>query len=106
METTKDLIKEVVRELLAEDTFPRETLKEVVREFMAEDIVPRLDTIQGLLTKSPVGRTYTTKQAEELLGCNKATLWRWAKEGKLTPVKRGGQNLYRYEDIERFINND
>ena len=81
----------------------KELLKEIVREVVNEEIIPRLDTIQRLLIKSPLGRTYTTKQAEELLGCNKATLWRWAKEGKLVPVKRGGQNLYRHEDIERFI---
>lgn len=83
----------------------KELLKEIIREVVNEEIVPRLDEIQRLLTKSPVGWTYTTKQAEELLGCNKSTLWRWAKEGKLVPVKRGGRggrNLYRYEDIERF----
>ena len=84
----------------------KELLKEIVREVVNEEIVPRLDTTQGLLTKFSPTKTYTTKQTAELLGCAIPTLCRWAKEGKLVPSKRGGRggrNLYRYEDIERFI---
>lgn len=45
----------------------------------------------------------TTEQAVELLGKDKSTLWRWAKEKYLVPVKVGRSNLYKKEDIQAIL---
>lgn len=87
------------------ETISRETIKEVLRELLAEELFPRLDVIQEFCLKSPVGKTYTTEQTLSILKCCRSSLYRWEAEGKLVPIKQGGRNLYRYEDIQRFVNN-
>lgn len=48
-------------------------------------------------------RTVTKAKACELLGKNATTLWRWEKEGYLTPVKVGARSMYRLGDIQDII---
>ena len=80
--------------------------KEEVREVIEEEIAPLLKEILECVTKSPVGKMYTTGQTLSILKCCRSSLYRWEAEGRLVPTKQGGRNMYRYEDIERFINND
>lgn len=42
----------------------------------------------------------TRKQTAELLNVNLTTLWRWANENYLCPVKIGRRTLYRLADVE------
>lgn len=44
----------------------------------------------------------SSKQAMEMLGVTKPTLWRWKNEGYLVPFKIGAKNRYRMSDIERI----
>lgn len=37
---------------------------------------------------------------------SKVTLWRWAKDGLLKPVKMGRKSFYRQSDIERVFDLD
>lgn len=87
------------------------TIKEVVREVVTEELTPSFDNLNKTIKEevfkkeSPVGKTYTTNEVIALLRCDKSTLWRWKKEGKLVPIKSGERNLYRHEDIKKFVNN-
>lgn len=42
----------------------------------------------------------STKVAAQMLGKSEITLWRWAKEGYLVPVKVGRSNRYKIEEVE------
>lgn len=88
----------------------KSTIKEAVREVVAEEVTPSFGNLnktikeEVFVKESPIGKTYTTSEVITLLRCDKSTLWRWAKEGKLVPIKSGERNLYRHEDIKKFVN--
>lgn len=46
----------------------------------------------------------TKKEVMALLGVCDTTLWLWAKNNYLKPVKAGRKVLYRKSDVERFLN--
>jgi DNA-binding transcriptional MerR regulator len=47
---------------------------------------------------------YRVKDVEKLIDRDKATLFRWEKEGKITPPDRDsrGWRLYKEEDLEKM----
>lgn len=47
--------------------------------------------------------TMSRHQAAKALGVTLSTLWRWAKEGYLVPVKIGTKVLYRATDIDKML---
>ncbi len=47
--------------------------------------------------------TMSRHQAMKALNVTASTLWRWAKEGYLVPVKIGTKVLYRATDIDRLL---
>lgn len=47
--------------------------------------------------------TMTRRQAAKALNVTLSTLWRWAREGYLTPVKIGTKVLYRATDIDTLL---
>lgn len=47
---------------------------------------------------------YSTEKVCEMLNISSATLWRWAKMGKLTPIKCGKKRLYLKADIDNYLN--
>lgn len=47
--------------------------------------------------------TLSRKEAAEALGISLATLWHWAKDGYLVPVKIGNKVMYRPSDIEKIL---
>lgn len=47
--------------------------------------------------------TVDRMEAAKMLNVSLATLWRWAKDGYLVPVKIGTKVLYRATDIERML---
>ena len=46
----------------------------------------------------------TVHEASQLLHVDKSTLWRWAKNGYLSPVEIGGRRLYRKSDVDMLLN--
>ncbi len=38
-------------------------------------------------------------KVREMLGCSRATLWRWSKENYLKPIKIGNKVRYRLGDV-------
>ena len=47
--------------------------------------------------------TMSRAEVSRALGVTMTTLWRWSKEGYLTPVKIGTKVLYRASDIDRML---
>lgn len=47
--------------------------------------------------------TMTRREVARALNITLSTLWRWAKDGYLVPVKIGTKVLYRASDIDRML---
>lgn len=47
--------------------------------------------------------TLSRKEACRVLGVSQATLWHWAKDGYLVPVKIGSKVMYKASDIDRIL---
>lgn len=76
-----------------------EALRNVVRELYHEEQQRTAKAI-GEQRERP---TVTRREAARMLNVTLSTLWRWAKEGYLEPVKIGVKVLYRAGDIERML---
>lgn len=72
-------------------------LKELFLEWKEESELNRKKETETLLTPDEVASKYRI---------SKVTLWRWAKDGLLKPVKMGRKSFYRQSDIERVFNLD
>lgn len=72
-------------------------LKELFLEWKEESELNRKKEIETLLTPDEVASKYRI---------SKVTLWRWAKDGLLKPVKMGRKSFYRQSDIERVFDLD
>lgn len=69
-------------------------LKELFLDWKEESELNRKKETETLLTPDEVANKYRI---------SKVTLWRWAKDGLLKPVKMGRKSFYRQSDIERVF---
>ena len=69
-------------------------LKELFLNWKEEREQNRQKEADILLTPDEVASKYRI---------SKVTLWRWAKDGLLKPVKMGRKSFYRQTDIERVF---
>lgn len=69
-------------------------LKELFLDWKEERELNRKKETETLLTPDEVASKYRI---------SKVTLWRWAKDGLLKPVKMGRKSFYRQSDIERVF---
>lgn len=69
-------------------------LKELFLDWKEESELNRKKETETLLTPDEVASKYHI---------SKVTLWRWAKDGLLKPVKMGRKSFYRQSDIERVF---
>lgn len=72
-------------------------LKELFLNWQEEMNQKPLKVESPLLTPDEVASKYRI---------SKVTLWRWAKDGLLKPVKMGRKTFYRQSDIERVFDLD
>lgn len=72
-------------------------LKELFLDWKEESELNRKKETKTLLTPDEVASKYRI---------SKVTLWRWAKDGLLKPVKMGRKSFYRQSDIERVFDLD
>lgn len=72
-------------------------LKELFLDWKEESELNRNKETETLLTPDEVASKYRI---------SKVTLWRWAKDGLLKPVKMGRKSFYRQSDIERVFDLD
>ena len=76
-----------------------EDLKSAIRELWNDHKVETRREIEADKERP----TMTRHQAARALNINLTTLWRWAKDGYLSPVKIGSKVLYRASDIEAML---
>ena len=72
-------------------------LKELFLDWKEESELNRTKETETLLTPDEVA-------SKDRI--SKVTLWRWAKDGLLKPVKMGRKSFYRQSDIERVFDLD
>lgn len=72
-------------------------LKELFLDWKEESELNRKKETETLLTPDEVASKYRI---------SKVTLWRWAMDGLLKPVKMGRKSFYRQSDIERVFDLD
>ena len=72
-------------------------LKELFLDWKEESELNRKKETETLLPPDEVASKYRI---------SKVTLWRWAKDGLLKPVKMGRKSFYRQSDIERVFDLD
>lgn len=73
-------------------------LKELVNQWMDERDAEKEAERKSVESDQLV----SSGEAGIILGVTTATLWRWAKNGYLVPIKVGRKNVYRKSDIDRI----
>lgn len=90
-------ITEISRNSQIQLVLNKADLKELFLEWKEESELNRKKETETLLTPDEVASKYRI---------SKVTLWRWAKDGLLKPVKMGRKSFYRQSDIERVFDLD
>lgn len=70
----------------------REFARDILCEFIAEHQPQKEDDV-----------LFTPEQAASRIQTTKVTLWRWAKQGYLSPVRIGGKVFYKESDIKKLM---
>lgn len=77
-------------------TLTANDLHDVIKQTVAE-------TVASLEATTEAETVWLTpKQVSERLNKDRATLWRWSKEGYLSGVKFGNRVRYKLSDVERI----
>ncbi len=76
-----------------------DALRNIVREMYAEE----QQRIEKAIAEHRETPTIPRREAAKMLNVTASTLWRWAKEGYLVPVKIGSKVFYRATDIDRML---
>lgn len=70
----------------------KEFARDIISEFIAEYQPPKEEDA-----------LFTPEQAAAKIQTTKVTLWRWAKQGYLSPVRVGGKVFYKESDIKKLM---
>ncbi|MBR2771229.1 MAG: helix-turn-helix domain-containing protein [Bacteroidales bacterium] len=60
------------------------------------------ETLAAKSEQKPVEEYLQRSEAARILGVSTNTLWRWAKDGYLSPVKIGHKSAYKLSDINKI----
>ena len=60
------------------------------------------ETLAAKSEQKPVEEYLQRSEAAKMLGVSTNTLWRWAKDGYLSPVKIGHKSAYKLSDINKI----
>ena len=63
------------------------------------------ETLAAKTEEKPSEEYLSTDEAATMLGVSKNTLWRWAKNGYLSPVKIGRKSAYKLSQINKIREN-
>ena len=78
--------------------------KDDLREILNEIIDERIDfVIKKWEEANNIEGLLTTEKAMELLSISKSTIWRWKQRGYLVPIRVGGNDRYRIQDIKKTM---
>lgn len=81
------------------------TVQLVVNESDLRSIIEGIisDTIVKYDENNKKEKYLTTDEVMEILKVTRPTLWRWAKDHYLVPIKVGKRTLYRESDVSKLI---
>ena len=63
------------------------------------------ETMAAKTKEKPSEKYLSTDETAAMLGVSKNTLWRWAKNGYISPVKIGHKSSYKLSDINKIREN-
>ena len=73
-------------------------------QHLVDGVIEAFITVMGLADKKE--RLISKQEAMKRMGKCSTTLYLWAKNGYLTPVKIGNRVMYHAEDIDRITQNE
>jgi len=91
-------------QLLQNGASPHITIQITGEEMLALFRMLREEEKTNLEQGEGMNEFLTKKEVMALLGVCDTTLWLWAKNNYLKPVKAGRKVLYRKSDVQRFLN--
>lgn len=74
-------------------------LREIMRSFYHDERKREEEAFRQRNEKPSISR----KEAAKMLDVSLATLWKWAKDGYLVPVKIGTKVMYKMSDVEALL---
>lgn len=60
--------------------------------------------LEQIITDSNTETYPSVDQVAKILSVDRSTLWRWSKQGYLTPMEVGGKRRYRMSDVNKILN--
>ncbi len=63
---------------------------------------PQSYDTMNIMSGITIDNVYETTEAARLIGISYATLYRWIKAGKLTPIRIAGRTLIPKTEVERL----
>lgn len=93
----------MIKNLINEDNDIQIVIRSSQLEELADMLWKRMQEKNREREETERNRTISKAKACEMLEKDPTTLWRWEKEGYLTPVKVGGRTNYRLGDIQDII---
>lgn len=70
----------------------KEFARDIIGEFITESQPQKEEDV-----------LFTPEQAAAKIQTTKVTLWRWAKQGYLSPIRIGGKTFYKESDIKKLM---
>ena len=61
------------------------------------------EELEKQVASANTGTYPSPEQVAKRLDVSRATLWRWAKCGYLTPIEVGGKRRYRMSDVKKIL---
>jgi hypothetical protein len=75
-------------------------------EIKPNDLYYFLDEINERKKPEKEEQYLSPKQVCSMLDINNSTLWRWAQNNYLSPIKIGGKNRYKLSVIEKLLSSE
>lgn len=65
-----------------------------------------VEAVTEAMSRAATVQTMSSSQVCQAFHISRVTLWRWVKEGKLTPISAtaGNKKLFKSEDVEKLLN--
>ena len=77
-----------------------------LREMVQFCVLETKKSIEQQITDLNTEKYISPQKTAEVFDVNLSTLWRWQKQGYLTPIELGGKRKYRQSDIDKLLKKD
>lgn len=65
-----------------------------------------VEAVAEAMNNAATVKTMSSSQVCQAFHISRVTLWRWVKDGRLTPIEStaGNKKLFKTEDVEKLLN--